>query len=340
MIAMKALFRLLAATLFALPASSQPAPPRSPLEGESLRRVVEAIATTVEREYVDPDVAARAGISLRTSLATGRYAAGLPAHELAALLTRDLCAVSRDMHLAVTVSAGRLPETAPAKAESDGARETAGRRSNFGVRRVAILSGNVGYLDVRSFYRAGESREAIGAAMRFLRNADAVVVDLRENGGGAPDGATLLASAFFDAPGLALFDIVPRSGAAGQTYRTESPLFPDANGRRPVFLLTSRRTFSAGEGFAFLLQERGRARVVGEKTAGAANPGRPYPVDDRFSVVVPNGRVRSSLTDRNWEGTGVVPDVVTPAADALRVAHRHALRALRSAAPVGSGEGP
>ena len=341
MAAMKAPLRLLMAALLAFPAAAGSIPPERSLDAERVRRIVEAVAATVEREYVDPEVAARAGVSLRTSLAAGRYATSLAANDLAALLTRDLQAVSRDKHLAVLVPSDGSAPTPPAKAEPDRARATTGRRANFGIRRVAILAGNVGYLDVRSFFRASESREAIGAAMRFLRNADALVVDLRENGGGAPDGVALLSSAFFDTPGLELFDIVSRTGAVVQAYRTESPLFADADGRRPVFVLTSRRTFSAGEGFAFLLQERGRARVVGEETAGAANPGRPYPVEDGFSVVVPNGRVRTAQTGRNWEGTGVVPDVATPATGALRVAHRHARRALASVAPpAGSGTGP
>jgi C-terminal processing protease CtpA/Prc len=72
---------------------------------------------------------------------------------------------------------------------------------------------------------------------------------------------------------------------------------------------TSSRTFSASEGVAYLLQERHRAEVVGEVTAGAANPGRPYPVNDRFSASVPNGRVKSAIGRGNWEGSGVTPDV-------------------------------
>ncbi|MDX9736450.1 MAG: S41 family peptidase [Thermoanaerobaculia bacterium] len=257
---MKVPLRLLMAALLAFPAAAGSIPPGRTLEAERVRRIVEAVAATVEREYVDPEVAARADVSLRTSLAAGRYASSLAGNDLAALLTRDLQAVSRDKHLTVPVPADGSAPAPPAKAEPDRERATTGRRANFGIRRVAILAGNVGYLDVRSFFRASESREAIGAAMRFLRNADALVVDLRENGGGAPDGVALLSSAFFDTPGLELFDIVSRTGTVVQAYRPERPLLADADGRHPDFLLTSRRTFSAGEGFAFLLQERGRAR--------------------------------------------------------------------------------
>jgi C-terminal processing protease CtpA/Prc len=106
---------------------------------------------------------------------------------------------------------------------------------------------------------------------------------------------------------------------------------PEHDGRRPIYVLTSAKTFSAGEGLAFLLQERRRAEVVGEVTAGAANPGRPYGVNDRFTVTVPNGRVRSAVHGGNWEGTGVTPDVKTGAAAALAVAHARARARLHPA---------
>jgi C-terminal processing protease CtpA/Prc len=101
-------------------------------------------------------------------------------------------------------------------------------------------------------------------------------------------------------------------------------------------VLTAGRTFSAGEGLAFILQERNRAEVVGETTAGAANPGRPYRLNSHFEVTVPNGRVRSAVRGGNWEGVGVQPDVAVSASDALRVAHARALRQLIQQTPSGS----
>ena len=102
-----------------------------------------------------------------------------------------------------------------------------------------------------------------------------------------------------------------------------------------MYVLTAAGTFSAGEGLAFLLQERHRAEVVGETTAGAANPGQLYPVNDRFSVTVPNGRLKSTIGGGNWEGVGVTPDVKTPAAEALPVAYSRALRTLIDREPAG-----
>ena len=104
-------------------------------------------------------------------------------------------------------------------------------------------------------------------------------------------------------------------------------------------MLTSARTFSGGEGLAFLLQELKRAVVIGEVTAGAANPGRPYPAGELFEITVPNGRVVSTIRRANWEGHGVTPDISVPAADAFRVAHLRAIDDLLSNSVPGAPRG-
>jgi C-terminal processing protease CtpA/Prc len=285
--------------------------------------VVGLLASTVKREYIDPQKADEVDASLRRWLAGGRYAeAGTP-EALATLLTGDLFALTHDKHLAVGVVRGAVP--------GSNERTENGRRSNFGVQKVEILPGNIGYVNLTWFYRPGEARDAISAAMRMLRNADALIVDLRANGGGSPDTVALVASYFFDTTGLALFDIVHRSGESAQEYRTEAVALPERNGLRPVCVLTSEHTFSGGEGLAFILQERRRAEVIGETTAGAANPGRPYPLIAGFEVVVPNGMVRGAVSGGNWEGSGVIPDVKTRASEALDAAQGRLRRRLREA---------
>ncbi len=96
---------------------------------------------------------------------------------------------------------------------------------------------------------------------------------------------------------------------------------------RPLFVLTSSRTFSGGEGLAFVLKERSRATIIGETTAGAANAGRPFQINEAFEATIPTGRVAGAVTGGNWEGTGVTPDARFPASDALKHAHVLAIRA-------------
>jgi hypothetical protein len=309
--------------------------PASRFDRGLIREAVESVAAVVDREYFDAAVGARVAAALRQSLSGGRYADAESLTSLAEMLTRDLQAATHDQHLVVRVVADVSAGSAP-RPSSEASRELETRRVNSGIQRVEILAGNVGYLNVTAFYRLDEARDVIAAAMRTLRRADALIIDVRGNSGGSPDAAALLASYLFDAADLPLFEIVPRSATGGRRYATESPGLPERNQTRPVFVLTAARTFSAGEGFAFILQERRRAEVVGETTAGAANPGRSYPAGVRLEVTVPNGHVRTAVTGRNWEATGVVPDVKVPASDALRVAHVRALRELLKQAPNGS----
>lgn len=303
------------------------------LDRDIVRDAVESLAEIVAREYFDADVATRIASSLRQGLASGRYDASGTLDELANLLTRDLFATSNDRHLGVTVIPS--PPALPVPATPAETREVRGRRTNFGVQRVEILAGNVGYLNLRWFWRPEEAGDAVAAAMSVLSSADALIVDMRENSGGSPGTVALLASYLFDSPDLPLFVIVPRDTGTGDWYRTVAvPL--EHNARRPIFVLTSARTFSAGEGFAYILQERGRAEVIGERTPGAANPGRAYPVNDRLEVTVPNSYVQTAVRRDNWEGVGVQPDIVVSASDALRVAHVRALRLLIASSPGGS----
>jgi C-terminal processing protease CtpA/Prc len=100
-----------------------------------------------------------------------------------------------------------------------------------------------------------------------------------------------------------------------------------------VYVLTSRATFSAAEGFAYGLQALGRAVIVGDTTGGGAHAGGLHRVTDHFGVWVPGARAVNPITQRNWEGIGVRPDVAAPEGEALGVAHALALRQLLAQEP-------
>jgi hypothetical protein len=298
------------------------------------RETVQIVADIIQREYFDPGVAAQVAAQLSARLAEGRYGQSNTLASLAQALTRDLYEITHDKHLAVlALPAASAPATEQATpAES---RAVIGRRVNFGVARVEVLPGNVGYLKLTGFYRREEMHEALSSAMRMLRHSDALIIDLRENGGGAPDSAVYLLSHFIGKAGDLLFEIIARSGEK-QLYVTEPLGEPLPFLTRPLFVLTSSQTFSAGEGLAYIFQERKLAEIVGETTAGAANPGRAYPVNSQLEIMVPNGRVQTAVTGRNWEGTGVIPDVPVAGADALRVAHARALSQILKMTEPGS----
>ena len=94
-------------------------------------------------------------------------------------------------------------------------------------------------------------------------------------------------------------------------------------------MLTSKRTFSGAEEFAFDLKNQKRAMIVGETTGGGAHPGSGHRVADYFMVGVPFAKSRDPVTKTNWEGTGVEPDVKVPAADALATAEKLAMEKIQ-----------
>lgn len=90
--------------------------------------------------------------------------------------------------------------------------------------------------------------------------------------------------------------------------------------KKDLYILTSKDTFSAAEDFTYALKNLKRATVVGATTGGGANPGDDKRLLPNFSVFMPLGRSVSPVTQANWEGVGVTPDVVVCAEEALRTA--------------------
>ena len=201
-----------------------------------------------------------------------------------------------------------------------------GRLDNFGIRRVERLDGNVGYIDLRRMAVAANAGPAITAAMELVAGTYALLIDMRHNGGGAPDGVVFWCSYLFgEEKPTHLNDIFHAdTGETRQFWAlpyVPGTRYPD----QPVFLLTSARTFSGGEDLCYTLQALGRAEVIGETTGGGAHPTRPFPVSAAVHIAVPFARSVNPVTGTNWQGTGVVPDVAVPAEQAYDVAYARAL---------------
>jgi hypothetical protein len=306
--------------LLGLQATAQPA-----ITTEVVYRSVNALCGVIQQEYFDEEKIPAIFAELKDARASGHFETAKTPEEFARLLNQVMYSVSHDKHLNIQVV--RPPTTpppggGPAPSERD-------KPTTAGFKRVEILPGNIGLLEMTMFLRPVEHRDALADAMKKLAPADALIIDMRANGGGSPGTIGLLMSYLFEQPEKPLFDIIPREGARN-TYKTEpaSVVLP-RNESRPIWVLTSPRSFSGGEGFAYLMQEQKRASIVGEQTAGAANPGRPYPVNELFEVTVPNGHISSAIRHANWEGDGVTPDIRVPAATALDVAIERAKEELK-----------
>ncbi|HET7231376.1 MAG TPA: S41 family peptidase [Longimicrobium sp.] len=298
--------------------------------------VVDSVLARVREVYVFPERAAEMERAVRARQRRGEYAHLTSAAALADSLTAHLRAVSHDRHLSVVYSAEPVPGGAGPDGDAAQRNERERRRSAFTayhnahVERVERLPGNVGYLKVTGFTTPELAMEPIRSAMAFLANTDALIIDVRENDGGRPETVALLASWLFGEQRVHLNTVAGRGDEQGREFWT-SPEIPGARrygAEKPVYVLTSRATFSAGEELPYDLQALRRATVVGEATGGGAHPVGPRRATEHFAAMVPFARAVNPVTGTNWEGTGVLPDVPTPAADALTVAHCLALQAL------------
>jgi len=269
---------------------------------------------------------------LRTNTAQGKYNSIESPEVFARTLTRDLYEVAHDRHLDVfcTQKKSHSYHDEVSNNQKNGRARPDGASRNYGFEKLERLPGNIGYLDLRGFWSGEAATKTAAAAMGFLENADAIIIDLRENTGGRPSTLTFLASYFFPrGQRVHLFDIRTRGRQEPEQYWTYENLPVPSLAETDIYLLTSRRTFSAGEGLAYFLQAHKRAVVVGEVTGGGANPaGSPVDLDDHFAVVIPSIQINSPLTRGNWEGIGVKPDVSVASEVALKTAHLKALENL------------
>jgi hypothetical protein len=309
---------------------AQTAPTDMSIDAATRNQVIDRALALLDSHYVFPDVARKMEAEVRQRQRDGAYDAITSAVAFRAQLERDLRAVSQDKHLEVFYQppgSERGPGS-PAEPDLDAFRASLARR-NFCFERVERLAGNVGYVDLRCFGPADVIADTTAAAFSFLGHTRALIVDLRENTGGDPTGVALVSSYLFDRA-THLNDIYFRDDNRTQEFWTLAAV----PGRRlvdaDVYLLTSQRTFSAGEEFAYNLKALRRARIIGEVTGGGAHPVRPHPIDDHFSIGVPFARPVNPTTKTNWEGTGVQPDEQTPAGGALEIAHLRAVERLRA----------
>ena len=324
---------LLMFCLFAAPpARAQQSPPSGgqPLDAAMRTAVIEGALTHLKNTYVFPEVAVKMEAAIRERQQRKEYDPITRPGEFASLLTSHLQEVSRDKHLRVTYSAEPIPaRRGVMETPEDLARRRAQMTwNNFGFEKVERLRGNVGYLEFIGFQDPQLAAETAAAAMNFLAGTDALIIDLRRNGGGSPHMVALLCSYFFDRR-THLNDIYDRPSNRTQEFHTLDTVAGKRYGeQKEVYVLTSRRTFSAAEEFTYNLKNLKRATIVGETTGGGAHPTTFRRINDHFGIGVPMARSINPITKTNWEGTGIKPDIEVAADRALTVAHLEALKRL------------
>ncbi len=307
-----------------------PKGPDGPITQAERAQAIERLLTELGDHYVFPDKTKAVRAAIRARMAKGEYNAIVMGNALGDALTAHVNAILKDAHFGVVFN--RDPEPATQSSSEPTAEELERRKQraaffNGGFARVERLPGNIGYLALEGFSGSARAAEAAAAAMQFLAGTGALIIDLRDNHGGSPEMVATLCSYFFD-QSVHLNDIYWREGDSTRQYWTSTSVAGPRYLEREVYVLTSSRTASAGEEFAYDLQQLKRATLVGEVTWGGANPGKFISLTPHFSAFIPTGRAINPITKTNWEGTGVKPDIEVKADDALHVAEKKALEKL------------
>jgi hypothetical protein len=294
------------------------------------KRVIDAVTTDVKRYYFARDIAQKIADTLLAHEKAEDYRAVTKGEAFADLLTAEMRSVSQDMHLMVVYSDDQFPDRPPGPPPGAIARyREAMKQSHCMFEKVQVLAQNIGYFKLNAFPDPAICRADATAAMARLNHVDALIFDLRDNGGGYGDMVSLIAAYLFDHPE---YMYSPRGDTTAQSW-TQSPVPGNLLADKPVYVLTSARTFSGAEQFSYDLKMLKRATLVGERTRGGAHAGVFHRIDEHFGVGIPENRPINPYAKTDWEGTGVEPDVKVRAADALATAEKMAKSKLRQANP-------
>jgi hypothetical protein len=290
------------------------------------KEIVKLASEKLLETYIDLDVAMKMSSAIKANFKSNKYKSISNPKEFSKRLTQDLQKVSKDLHLKVNFEPKRIaqkkrvmPEGMKVKREKMMAMRMA--EVNYGFTEVKVLNGNIGYLNLRMFADITYAKDAATAAMGFLSNTNAIIIDLRTNGGGVPSMMQLLSSYFTDAKPVLLSNFYERKTKEKSQLFT----FETVEGKRltntPLYILTSKRTFSAAEAFTYSLKHLNKAVVVGEVTRGGANRTKRVNLNTDFSISVPYIKAIHPVTNSNWEGIGVKPTIKSSKKDAFVVAY-------------------
>jgi C-terminal processing protease CtpA/Prc len=309
--------------------AAQPEQPDLTIDAATRTQVIDAILKRLNDSYVFPEVAKKMETSIRERVDKKEYDQITSAKQFASTLTKDLQAISNDKHLRVRYSHSAIPERGQRREPTAEEREQRKRDMNWmnhGFAKVERLRGNIGYLEFLNFMDEELGADTVAAAMNFINGTDALIIDLRGNGGGNPAMVALICSYLFGPEPVHLNDLYWREGDRTDQFWTRKEVAGKRYLNKDVYVLTSKRTFSGAEEFTYNLKNLKRATIIGETTGGGAHPGGMFRMHQHFGAFVPTGRAINPITKTNWEGTGVTPDVAVPADQALVVARLMALK--------------
>ncbi|MCX6205190.1 MAG: S41 family peptidase [Bacteroidetes bacterium] len=284
-----------------------------------INELINSISDSLNRHYIFPDKAENISTYLHKQLRINAYTNLLKdPQKLEKQIAKDIRSVYSDPHLRVQFDPGFNPQVAyhPTVEELQKVKKY-WKDNNYSFKKLEVLPGNIGYLSFNLFVDdIKAAKPTIKAALSFLANTDAIILDLRENMGGDPNMVSQVESYFFTQK-TEMNSLINRSNN-DTIFMYADPFKSDSLSlSMPVYILTSQHTFSGAEDFCYGMQVAKRALIVGETTGGGAHPQMPFSVNQGFVMYIPFARSLNPITHTDWEGTGVNPDVKISASKAL-----------------------
>lgn len=303
------------------------------------RSTFDSIAKVLENYYVFPDKAGEMSIYLKQQAAS--YDTFKNGNNLAEQLTLDLRKICKDQHLKIIfeepIPAVKAQNVAPSGSRNSWLKNLL-TENNYGIKEKSVLPGNIGYLNIPMFCPLNLCADTLIAAMKYVAQTDALILDLRSSRGSLDENAVPFLSSYFFVEPVHMFDFYTRHNQTTRQFWTYAVVPGPLYLNKPVYILTSGRTFSGGEELAYDLQQLKRARIIGETTRGGANPTELIRADINFSVSVPVSRVINAVTGTNWEQVGVKPDVAVKSNMALYTAQELLLDSFLLKSNIGTDQ--
>jgi len=294
-----------------------------PIERSEVHEMIKSLADSIEVNYIIAEKATMLKEKLLTELENGKFDSFINKQALSEHLSQQLKTWSNDKHFMITLAGQQqvMPRSYDHFANQ-----------NYFFEKLEHLNGNIAYIKFNRFIPPGNAGSLVVAAMLFAANSSAVIIDLRDNMGGSPQTASMLAGFFFEKPTLININETRATGVKLETWSVETDVIISSTNMEiptsyleklkniPVYILTSDYSFSAAEMFSSSLQGHKRATVVGEKTGGGGHGIRPFEISEGFTAFIPMNRHYHPVTKECWEVVGIQPDIPCAAADALRIA--------------------
>ncbi|MFY7839010.1 MAG: S41 family peptidase [Lacibacter sp.] len=291
---------------------------------------IDSVVKLMNERYTFPETARQIELFLRKQQAANVYDSITDGNSFAAKLTNDIRSICNDKHVTIRYSPEVLPVNRGnmmqiSEEERKGYAEFL-RLENYGVTKLEVLKGNVGYIDFKFLCGTEYAGDFYAAMMNYVQHTDALIIDFRKCGGAMSDNVIPFLCSYFFADKTHLNDLYWREGNFTQQTWTQVVVPGKKYLNKPVYILTSGRTFSGAEEMAYDLKNLKRATIIGDVTGGGANPGGSIDVTSHFNMFLPIGRAINPITKTNWEGAGVQPDTLIQSRLALHKAHLLAMQ--------------